>query len=71
MDRERLRAQLQEHGDRRKAARAIEREELDAIATLLPQALSAGISKREITRLTGVSRTWLETLTQRDASGTG
>jgi hypothetical protein len=70
-DRERLRAQLQEHGDRRRAARAVEREQLDAIAALLPLALSAGISKREIARLTGVSRPWLEALIERDASGTG
>jgi DNA invertase Pin-like site-specific DNA recombinase len=67
-DRERLRAQLEEHGDRRRAARAVDREQLDAIAKLLPQALSAGISKREIARLTGVSRTWIEALTQRNAS---
>jgi hypothetical protein len=67
-DGERLRAQLQRHGDRRRAARAVEREELEAIAALLPEALRAGISKREIARLTGVSRTWLEALTQRDES---
>ena len=65
-DRERLRTQLKKHGDRRRAARVVEREQLDAIARLLPQALRAGISKREIARLTGVSRTWLEALTQRD-----
>ena len=69
-DAERLRAQLQEHGDRRRAARAVDREQLDAIATLLPEALNTGISKREITRLTGVSRTWIEALIKRDASDT-
>jgi DNA invertase Pin-like site-specific DNA recombinase len=67
-DGERLRAQLQDHGDRRRAARAVEREQLQAIVRLLPQALSAGISKREIARLTGVSRTWIEALIQQDES---
>ena len=68
-DRERLRTQLKDHGDRRRTARAVEREELDAIARLLPEALRAGISKREISRLTGVSRTWLEALTERGDPG--
>jgi DNA invertase Pin-like site-specific DNA recombinase len=64
-DRERLTAQLHEHGDRRRAARDVDRKELDAIAELLPQALRAGISKREVVRLTGVSRTWIDELLRR------
>jgi DNA invertase Pin-like site-specific DNA recombinase len=67
-DRDRLTEQLRVYGDRRRAARAVEREQLDAIAMLLPQALSLGISKREIARLTGVSRPWIEALIKRDAS---
>jgi predicted DNA-binding transcriptional regulator AlpA len=35
---------------------------MQAIAKLLPDALAAGISKREITRLTGISRPWIERL---------
>jgi hypothetical protein len=61
-DPERLRAQLREHGERRRAARATDREELQAIAELLPQAVEVGISKREIERLTGVSRPWIDQL---------
>jgi len=58
-----LRAQLREHGDRRRQARDADRREMQAIAKLLPDALAAGISKREITRLTGISRPWIERLT--------
>jgi hypothetical protein len=61
-DPERLREQLREHGQRRRAARETDREELRAIAELLPQAVDAGISKREIERLTGVSRPWIDQL---------
>lgn len=39
-----------------------DRDELEAIAELLPQAIRAGISKREIERLTGVSRPWIDRL---------
>ena len=67
-DRERLTTQLHEHGERRRAARDADREELDAIAKLLPQALRAGISKREVVRLTGVSRTWIDELLRRAGS---
>jgi hypothetical protein len=42
-----LSAQLREHGDRRCEARVADRREHDAIAELLPLALSAGISKRD------------------------
>ena len=66
--REQLTAQLAEHGDRRRAARDADRKELDAIAALLPQALRAGISKREVVRLTGVSRTWHDELLRRRGS---
>jgi hypothetical protein len=67
-DREQLTAQLAKHGDRRRAARDVDRKELDAIAELLPHALRAGISKREVVRLTGVSRTWLDELLRRSSS---
>jgi hypothetical protein len=57
-----LRERLREHGDRRREAREADRREMQAIAELLPAALAAGISKREITRLTGISRPWIERL---------
>jgi hypothetical protein len=60
-----LTAQLREHGERRRAARDVDRKELEAIAAVLPEALRAGISKREVVRLTGVSRTWLDELLRR------
>jgi hypothetical protein len=65
-DPERLRAQLRQHGERRRAARQADRDELEAIAELLPEAMRAGISKREIERLTGVSRPWIDELLRRD-----
>jgi hypothetical protein len=65
-DPERLRARLRDHGERRRAARQADRDELEAIAQLLPHALRAGISKREIERLTGVSRPWIDELLRRD-----
>jgi hypothetical protein len=40
-------AQLREHGDRLREARVADRHEHDAIAELLPLALSAGISRRD------------------------
>jgi hypothetical protein len=58
--REDLIAALQRHGDRLRTARDAERDELDAIAELLPHAIEAGISKREIARLTGVGRPWID-----------
>jgi hypothetical protein len=67
-DPDRLRVQLREHGERRRAAREKDREELQAIAELLPQAIRAGISKREIERLTGVSRPWIDRLLHREKS---
>lgn len=61
-DQARLTEELQRLGDRRREAQAVEREILDAIARLLPTALSAGISKREIARRTGLSRPWIDHL---------
>jgi hypothetical protein len=63
--RERLVAQLKEQGERRRAAQTAEREAVAAIGKLLPKALDAGISKREIARLTGLSRPWIDELLQR------
>lgn len=64
-DRERLIAQLREHGDRRRAAEAVSREELERIAELVPAAIKAGIAKREIARLTGVSRPTIDAILKR------
>jgi transcriptional regulator with XRE-family HTH domain len=61
-DRDRLLEQLQAKGDRRREVQSAEREVLDEIAALLPAALSAGISKREIARRTGLSRPWIDHL---------
>ncbi len=61
-DRQRLTEQLREHGRRRHEADAASRRELDAIAALLPAALAAGISKREIARLARVSRPTLDAM---------
>ena len=60
-----LRAQLQEHGDRLRELDLSRREEHEAIARLIPEALQAGLSKREITRLTSVSRTWIDEILRR------
>ena len=64
-DRQRLAAQLREHGRRRHEADATSRRELDATAELLPAALEAGISKREIARLARVSRPTLDEMLKR------
>lgn len=64
-DAERLRAQLQAHGARRLAARQADREELAAIAQLIPDAVEAGVTKREIARFTGMSRVWINELLRR------
>jgi hypothetical protein len=64
-DRESLLAQLDEHGQRRRAAHAAQQESMDAIASLLPRALNAGIPKREIARRTGLSRVWIDELLRR------
>lgn len=64
-DRQRLAEQLRQHGRRRHEADAASRRELDAIAALLPAALEAGISKREIARLARVSRPTLDEMLRR------
>jgi CRP-like cAMP-binding protein len=61
-ERERLRAQLREHADRRRDGLATAREELDAIAQLLPRALDLGIKKVELAELTGLSRPTINAL---------
>jgi hypothetical protein len=43
------------------------REEHAAIAQLVPRAIDAGLTKREISRLTGVSRPWIDTILSRQA----
>lgn len=58
-DHERLRAQLREHGQRLRKAQASDALEHAAIAELLPRALEAGFSKREIAELAGVGRPWI------------
>jgi hypothetical protein len=58
-ERERLRAQLREHGDRLREAQATDRCEHEAIAKLLMGALEAGLSKSEIADLAGVGRPWI------------
>jgi hypothetical protein len=58
-ERERLKAQLRIHGDRLRDAQAVDRREHEAIAELLPRAIDAGISKREIAELAAVGRPWI------------
>jgi len=64
-DRERLIARLREHGDRRRTAEAASKNELDRIADLIPAAINAGVTKREIARLTGVSRPTIDAILNR------
>jgi hypothetical protein len=59
-DRESVVAELRRHGDRLQTVRRTERDELDAIAELIPRALDAGVTKRDIARLTGVGRPWID-----------
>jgi hypothetical protein len=59
-------AQLREHGTRLRDARATERDELDAIAELVPRAVDAGVSRHEIARLTGVGRPWINRVLSRE-----
>jgi hypothetical protein len=58
--RERLKAELRMHGDRLRAAQAADEREHEAIAKLVPRAIDAGISKREIARLAAVGRPWID-----------
>lgn len=64
-ERERLKAELQKHGERRQAAEATSKAELERIAEVIPQALAAGITKVEIARLTGVSRPTIDAILDR------
>ncbi len=61
----RLLAELRDRGARRKAARETDREELAAIAAILPHAIELGIAKREIARSTGLSRVTIDELLRR------
>lgn len=63
--RKRLITRLREHGDRRRAADATSKQELKRIAKLIPTALQAGITKRDIARLTGVSRPTIDAILKR------
>jgi hypothetical protein len=66
-DREHLLAEFERQAEIRRAAKASDREALDAIAALIPEAIAAGISKREISRRTGVSRVWMDEMLRRRA----
>jgi hypothetical protein len=57
-----LRRQLQRHGAKRRQSLDAAEQALHDIAELLPSALVAGITKREIQRLTGVSRPTIDAL---------
>lgn len=57
-----IRKQLAAHGKRRTAARKRAKEESDAIRTLIPKALAAGLSKSEIARIAGITRPALDTM---------
>jgi len=70
-DVERLSTELQERGARRLEAREIDREEVEAIAELLPRAIEAGIAKRDISRWTGLSRVWIDELLRRSVGSDG
>jgi hypothetical protein len=59
-EQERLRAQLRAEGERLRAAALASRVAHAAIAALLPSAIEAGLSKREIARLAGVGRPWID-----------
>jgi hypothetical protein len=63
--RERLVARLREHGAQRRSALSSADQELEAIAGLLPDALDAGITKMEISRLTGVGRPTIDAILNR------
>lgn len=68
-DQERLLAELERQAELRRAAETSERQALDAIAELIPQAIAAGISKREISRRTGLSRVWMDEMLRRRLTG--
>jgi hypothetical protein len=62
---EALRAELRAEGDRLRAAQEADADAHAVIARLLPAALEAGLSKREIARLAGVSRPWMDKVLRR------
>lgn len=57
-----IRKALADHGKRRAAARRKAKQESDALRTLIPQALDAGLSKSEIARLAQVTRPTLDAM---------
>jgi hypothetical protein len=57
-----IRAALAKHGKARTAARKKAKQESEAIAALIPQALDAGLSKSEIARLAQITRPALDTM---------
>lgn len=61
-ERERLAQELRRHGELRRRSLATAEQELVEIASLLPAAFQAGITKAEIQRLTGVSRPTINAL---------
>jgi DNA-binding transcriptional regulator LsrR (DeoR family) len=68
--RDELLRQLGEHAESRRRALEDASAEMEEIARLIPAAIEAGISKREISRRTGVSRTWIDELLDRGDSMT-
>jgi hypothetical protein len=48
------------HGDRLREAQAADQREHEEIAKLVPRAIDAGISRREIARLAAVGRPWID-----------
>jgi hypothetical protein len=59
VDRDEISALLLAHGEHLRRAAAISAEHHAAVAKLLPAAVEAGLSKREIARLAGVGRPWI------------
>lgn len=57
-----IRTELARHGRARIRAREKAKAESDAIRTLIPQALDAGLSKSEIARLAQITRPALDTM---------
>lgn len=68
-ERELISAQLRVCGERLRQAQAADQAAHDAIVELLAQALAAGLSKREIARLTGVGRPWIDKSLRDNAGG--
>jgi DNA invertase Pin-like site-specific DNA recombinase len=68
---ERLLSALQAQARQRQQAQAAARDALQRIADLLPAALEAGLSKRTISKATGISRMTLDELLRRSAARDG